>query len=183
LCQKVRVCCLLRLRGRPHCDLASESRCVKYAIQNFRTFSINRSYVLQLCQASTVPYSNKPAKRVLHAHSSINIDPSVRAELSREAPSDLAVDKFLKTFSGNLRSLLNSRSEMHLTPHQTQLMTQQTTRIVSLDQLGVMVHVWPAATLPNCSLRTENCATFTIIPRTMHAALKKEEEEGKGVFS
>ena len=29
-------------------DLASESRCAKYAIQNFTMFSINRLYVLQL---------------------------------------------------------------------------------------------------------------------------------------
>ena len=95
-------------------------------------FSINRSYVLQLYQASTVPYSTKPAKRVLHAHSRINMDPFLRAELSREAPSELAVDKFLKASSDNLRSLLNCKFEMHLTTRQTQRSTQQTTRVVSL---------------------------------------------------
>ena len=55
-CRKVRVCCPLRLSKWPHRDLVWESRCVKYAIQNFRTFSINRSYMLQLFQVSTVPY-------------------------------------------------------------------------------------------------------------------------------
>jgi hypothetical protein len=130
-CQKVRVCCPLRLSKRPHRDLASKSRCVKYAIQNFAMFSINRSYMLQIFQASTVPYSTKPARRVLHAHSSINIDPFVPAELPREAPSELAVDKFQKKFSGNLRSLLNCKPEMHLTTRQTQLLAQQTTRFVS----------------------------------------------------
>ena len=110
-CQKVSVCCPLRLSKRPHRNLASKSRCTKYAIQNFTMFSINRSYVLQLWQASTIPYSTKPAKRVLHAHSRINKDPFLRDELSRETPNELAFDKFLKTSSGNLRSLLNCRSE------------------------------------------------------------------------
>jgi hypothetical protein len=116
-CQKVRLCCPLRLSKRPHRDFASQSRCAKYAIQNFTMFSINCSYVLQLWQASTVPYSTKPAKRVLHAHSRINMDPFLRAELSREAPSELAVETILKMYFRNLRSLLNCRSEMHLTTH------------------------------------------------------------------
>jgi hypothetical protein len=80
----------LQLIKRPHHDLASESRCAKYAIQNFTMFSNNRSYVLQLWQASTVPNSTKPAERVLPAHSRINMDPYLRADLSREAPSDPA---------------------------------------------------------------------------------------------
>ena len=79
-CQKVRVCCPLQLIKRPHHDLASESRCAKYTIQNCTVFSINRSYVLQLWQANTVPYSTKPAERVLPAHSRINMDPFLRAE-------------------------------------------------------------------------------------------------------
>ena len=79
-CQKVRVCCPLQLIKRPHHDLASESRCAKYTIQNLTVFSINRSYVLQLWQANTVPYSTKPAERVLPAHSRINMDPFLRAE-------------------------------------------------------------------------------------------------------
>ena len=131
-CQKVRVCCPLQLIKRPHHDLASESRCAKYTIQNCTVFSINRSYVLQLWQANTVPYSTKPAERVLPAHSRINMDPFLRAELSREAPSELAIEKILKMSFRTLRSLLNCRSEMHLTTHQTQLLTQQTTRDVSL---------------------------------------------------
>ena len=131
-CHKVRVCFPLRLSKRPHHDLASESRCVKYAIQNFTMFSINRSYMLQIFQASTVPYLTKPAKRVLNAHSRINMDPFLRAELLRGAPSELAADKFLKTPPGNLRSLLNCKPEMHLTMRQTQLLTQQTTKAVSL---------------------------------------------------
>ena len=110
----------------------------------------------------------KPAKRVFHAQSSINLDPFVPAELPREAPGELAVDKFLKTFSGNLRSLLNCKPQMHLTTRQTQLLTQQTTRVVSLGKLGVTFHVW-ACKLPNCSLRTEICATFMTILRTMYA--------------
>jgi hypothetical protein len=85
-CQKVRACCPSRLSKRPHHDLALESCCVKYAIQTFTMFSINRSYMLQLCQA---PYPTKPAICVLRAHSSINSDPFVRAELSREAPASL----------------------------------------------------------------------------------------------
>jgi hypothetical protein len=64
--------------------------------------------------------------------SSMDVTPFLRAELSREAPSELTVDKFLKTSSCNLRSLLNLRSEMHLTSHQTQLLTQQITKVVSL---------------------------------------------------
>ena len=131
-CQKVRVCCPLQLIKRPHHDLASESRWAKYSIQNFTMFSINRSYVLQLWQASSVPYSTKPAERVFPAHSRINMDPFLRAELSREAPSELAVEKILKMYFRNLRSLLNCRSEMHLTTHQTQLLTQKTTRDDSL---------------------------------------------------
>ena len=118
--QKVRECCPLRLSKRSHCDLVSERRCVKYAIQNFTMFSINRSYMLQIWQASTVPYSTKPARRVLHAHSSINMDPFLCAELPREAPSEVAVDKFLKTSASNLRSL-NCKSEI-----------QQIARAVSL---------------------------------------------------
>jgi hypothetical protein len=54
------------------------------------------------------------------------MDPFLRAELSREAPSELAVEKILKMYFRNLRSVLNCRSEMHLTTHQTQLLTQQT---------------------------------------------------------
>ena len=131
-CQKVRVCCPLQLIKRPHHDLASESRCAKYTIQNCTVFSINRSYVLQLWQANTVPYSTKPAERVLPAHSRINMDPFLRAELSREAPSELAIEKILKMYFRTLRSLLNCRSEMHLTTHKTQFLTQQTTRDVSL---------------------------------------------------
>ena len=131
-CTKVRGCCPLQLIKRPHHDLASESRCAKYSIQNFTMFSINRSYVLQLWQASSVPYSTKPAERVFPAHSRINMDPFLRAELSREAPSELAVEKILKMSFRNLRSLLNCRSEMHLTTHQTQLLTQTTTRDDSL---------------------------------------------------
>ena len=69
--------------------------------------SSGQQNMLQFFQASTVPYSTKPAGYVLQAHSSINIDPFVPAELPRAAPSELAVDKFLKTISANLRSLLN----------------------------------------------------------------------------
>ena len=43
-----------------------------------------------------------------------------------------AIEKILKMSFRTLRSLLNCRSEMHLTTHQTQLLTQQTTRDVSL---------------------------------------------------
>ena len=57
---------------------------------------------------------------------SMHIDPFGHAELPRAAPSELGVDTFLKTSSGNIQTLLNCRSELHLTTHQTQILTQQT---------------------------------------------------------
>ena len=90
---------------------------------------ISHSY-LQLFEVRTVQHSALHQQKVC---SSMNVDQFLDAELSREAPSELAVDKFLKTSSCNLRSLLNFRSKMHLMTHQTQLLTQQTTKVVSFD--------------------------------------------------
>jgi len=56
--------------------------------------------------------------------SSMHIDPFGHAELPRAAPSEFGVDIFLKTSSANSPTLLNCRSELHLTTHQTQSLTQ-----------------------------------------------------------
>ena len=100
--------------------------------------------------------------------SSMHIDPFGHAELPRAAPSEFGIDIVLNTSSGNIQTLLNCRSELHLMTHQTKVFTQQTTQVVSLGKLVVVAHVW-ACTLPNCSPRIEICVIFMIIPRTMYA--------------
>ena len=96
--------------------------------------------------------------------SSMHIDPFGHAELPRAAFSEFGVDIFLKTSSVNLPTLLNCRSELHLTTHQTQILTHQTTKVVSLGKLLVVVHVW-TCTMPNSSTRIGICVIFMIIPR------------------
>ena len=131
-CQKVRVCCPLQLT-KDHTMIWRQ----KVAVPNIQ-FRISRcsALIVRMCCNYDRPVwfhsrLNQPNVCSLRTPESIWTS-FLHAELSQEAPSELAVEKILKMYFRNLLSLLNCRSEMHLTTHQTQLLTQQTTRDVSL---------------------------------------------------